>query len=217
MAGENRALMLKPVSLPVWPLQIKNRLPWHWIRTSEVDEPVSNGPTCATEEEVTVVGQTCVCVCVCVFLLYVFYKTQMLHKKQLEWQMRSTAYLWRKKDHITIMFYVLTFLPNAQEKKVWACSYVTSVPQNLEPKYCSIFREELSDFDEIWYDSVIIPKKNSTFSAHSPNCGKQLVATSCLLPVGLSSWNNSAPTRRIFIKCYIWVFFENILGKHKYP
>ena len=32
------------------------------------DEPVSNGLTCATEEEVTVLGQTCVCVCVCLCL-----------------------------------------------------------------------------------------------------------------------------------------------------
>jgi hypothetical protein len=56
------------------------------------DEPLSNGLTCATEKEVTALGQTCVrvCVCVfvcmyvCVFLLYVFYKTQMLHQKQLE-------------------------------------------------------------------------------------------------------------------------------------
>jgi hypothetical protein len=27
-----------------------------------------------------------------------------------------------------------------------------------------------------------------------------------------SLWNNSAPTERLFIKFYIWLFFENVLG-----
>ena len=30
-----------------------------------------------------------------------------------------------------------------------------------------------------------------------------------------SAWNNSAPTRRIFMKIYIWVFFENLSRKFK--
>jgi hypothetical protein len=25
-----------------------------------------------------------------------------------------------------------------------------------------------------------------------------------------SAWNNSTPTRRIFMKFYIWVFFDNL-------
>jgi hypothetical protein len=34
--------------------------------------------------------------------------------------------------------------------------------------------------------------------------------------VRLSAWNNSAPTRRIFMKFYIWGFFENMLRKYKF-
>ena len=32
----------------------------------------------------------------------------------------------------------------------------------------------------------------------------------------LSAWNNSALTWRIFLKTYIWVFFENLSGKFKF-
>jgi len=34
--------------------------------------------------------------------------------------------------------------------------------------------------------------------------------------VRLSAWNNSAPTGRIFIKFYIWVFLEKLLRKSKF-
>jgi hypothetical protein len=30
------------------------------------------------------------------------------------------------------------------------------------------------------------------------------------------SWNNSAPTRRILMKIYVWAFFENLLRKFKF-
>ena len=43
--------------------------------------------------------------------------------------------------------------------------------------------------------------------AHSQNCEKQLLASSC---VGLFAWNNSAPTERIFVKFCTWGFFENL-------
>jgi hypothetical protein len=32
----------------------------------------------------------------------------------------------------------------------------------------------------------------------------------------LSAWKNSAPTGRIFMKFYIWVFFQNLLRKFKF-
>ena len=32
----------------------------------------------------------------------------------------------------------------------------------------------------------------------------------------LSVWNNSAPTRWVFMKFDIWVFFENLFGKFKF-
>jgi hypothetical protein len=34
--------------------------------------------------------------------------------------------------------------------------------------------------------------------------------------VCLSTWNNSAPTGRIFVKFYIWVLFENLSRKYKF-
>jgi len=37
-----------------------------------------------------------------------------------------------------------------------------------------------------------------------------------VISVGLSAWNNSAPTGRIFMKFDIWVFFENLSRKLKF-
>jgi len=36
------------------------------------------------------------------------------------------------------------------------------------------------------------------------------------MSVRLSAWNSSAPTGRIFMKFYIWVFFENLSRKFKF-
>jgi len=36
------------------------------------------------------------------------------------------------------------------------------------------------------------------------------------MSVRLSAWKNSAPTERIFMKFYIWVFLENLLRKSKF-
>jgi hypothetical protein len=36
------------------------------------------------------------------------------------------------------------------------------------------------------------------------------------LSVRSSTWNNSAPTGRIFMKFYIWVYLENLLRKFKF-
>ena len=51
--------------------------------------------------------------------------------------------------------------------------------------------------------------------AHSKNCEEQPLASLFLSvrPSRLSAWNNSAPTRRIFIQFDIWVFFEKTLQK----
>ena len=49
------------------------------------------------------------------------------------------------------------------------------------------------------------------FEGRSQNCEKWLLASSCL-----SVWNNSAPTGRIFMKFYIWVFLENLSRKFKF-
>jgi hypothetical protein len=38
-------------------------------------------------------------------------------------------------------------------------------------------------------------------------------ATVSFMSVRLSAWNNSAPTRRIFMKFYIYGFLENMLRK----
>jgi len=54
--------------------------------------------------------------------------------------------------------------------------------------------------------------------AHSENCGKRQSASSSLyvlLTVYPSIWNSSVPTRRIFMKCYISIFFENLPRKIK--
>jgi hypothetical protein len=61
----------------------------------------------------------------------------------------NCIFLKKKGSHHDYGCMFLLFFPNAREKKVWACSYVTSVLQTLQPKYYSIFGEELSDFDEI--------------------------------------------------------------------
>jgi len=45
---------------------------------------------------------------------------------------------------------------------------------------------------------------------------KSDLALSCL-SVRLSTWNISAPTCQIFVKLYIWVFFQNLLRKFKFP
>jgi hypothetical protein len=50
---------------------------------------------------------------------------------------------------------------------------------------------------------------STRFEARSPNCEKRLRAASCL-SVCLSAWNDSAPTWRIFMIFYIWIFFENM-------
>ena len=48
----------------------------------------------------------------------------------------------------------------------------------------------------------------------SQNCKKRLLASSSL-SVRPSTWNNSAPNGRIFVKFDFWVFFENMLRKFK--
>jgi len=55
----------------------------------------------------------------------------------------------------------------------------------------------------------------SSFYARSQSCEKWLLASSCL-SVRPSAWNNSAPTRRIFMKFNIWVFFENLSRKFQF-
>ena len=52
------------------------------------------------------------------------------------------------------------------------------------------------------------------FCRHLSNREKQLLASS-RLSVRPSAWNTSAPTGRIFIKCYISAFFENLSKKIK--
>jgi hypothetical protein len=55
------------------------------------------------------------------------------------------------------------------------------------------------------------------FWALSQNCEKRLLASSYVCPpVRQFTWNNSAPTRRIFMKIHIWVFFENLSRKFKF-
>jgi hypothetical protein len=53
------------------------------------------------------------------------------------------------------------------------------------------------------------------FKTRSQNCGKRLLASSCL-SVCPPAWNNSAPTGRIFVKFDIWEFFENLSRKFKF-
>jgi hypothetical protein len=53
------------------------------------------------------------------------------------------------------------------------------------------------------------------FRRFSQNCGKRLLASSCL-SVRPSAWNNSAPTGRIFMKFNIRGFFENLSRKLKF-
>jgi hypothetical protein len=47
------------------------------------------------------------------------------------------------------------------------------------------------------------------FYAHSQNCEKRLLSSSCL-SVCLSARNNSVPNGQIFMKFDIWLFFENL-------
>jgi hypothetical protein len=42
------------------------------------------------------------------------------------------------------------------------------------------------------------------------------VTISLAMSVGLSAWNNSVPTRQIFMKTNNCVFFENLLKKLKF-
>jgi hypothetical protein len=53
------------------------------------------------------------------------------------------------------------------------------------------------------------------FQARSQNCGKRLLASTCLF-FRPSAWNSSAYTGRIFRKFYIWVFFEDVFRKFKF-
>ena len=48
--------------------------------------------------------------------------------------------------------------------------------------------------------------------ARSHCCENRLLGSLCLC-VCQSTWNNSAPTDRIFIKFHIWLFFENLSRK----
>jgi hypothetical protein len=50
----------------------------------------------------------------------------------------------------------------------------------------------------------------------SIRCGKKCRVLAVHLSVCLSRWNNSAPTWRIFMKFYIWGFFENPQRKLKF-
>jgi len=51
--------------------------------------------------------------------------------------------------------------------------------------------------------------------AHSQNCDKQLLASSCL-PVHVPEWNNSVPTLQIFMKFDNYIFFDNLLRKYTF-
>ena len=42
------------------------------------------------------------------------------------------------------------------------------------------------------------------------------LASSCLSVLCLSAWNSSAPTGRIFMKFFIWMFFENPSRKFEF-
>ena len=44
----------------------------------------------------------------------------------------------------------------------------------------------------------------------------KIAKSDCYLHVRPSAWNNSAPTGRIFMKFYIWVFFENLSRNFKF-
>ena len=58
--------------------------------------------------------------------------------------------------------------------------------------------------------------RRSNFYARSQNCEKWLLALSCL-SVRLSARNISAPTGRLFMKFCIWVIFQNLSRKFKFP
>ena len=59
------------------------------------------------------------------------------------------------------------------------------------------------------YDMIVLLSPKLQHFGAFAKLRSQLLATSCLLPVGLSSCNNSAPTGQIFMEFYIWEFFEN--------
>ena len=67
-----------------------------------------------------------------------------------------------------------------------------------------------SDCTAIVIGFVILWPQYLIYWALSLKCEKWPLASSCLT-VRLSSWNNSDPTGRIFMKFYVWVFFENLL------
>ena len=56
--------------------------------------------------------------------------------------------------------------------------------------------------------------KARVFSNVSQNRSKRPLSSLCL-SLRPSAWNNSAPTERIFMKFYIWGFFENTSRKLK--
>jgi hypothetical protein len=74
------------------------------------------------------------------------------------------------------------------------------------------------------YVSCLRPDLPSRLSLHIFRCvrkisKKWLLVSSCL-SVRLSAWSNSAPIGRIFMKFFIWSFFENPLRQfkfHRYP
>jgi len=51
--------------------------------------------------------------------------------------------------------------------------------------------------------------------AHSQNCDKQLLASTCLSG-HVSQWNNLAPTWQIFMKFDNYIFFYNLLRKYTF-
>jgi hypothetical protein len=60
--------------------------------------------------------------------------------------------------------------------------------------------------------SLSLARIRFCFCAFSQNCGKRLLSSS-LLSVCLSTSNNSAPTRRIFMKFSIWGLFRKSVDK----
>jgi len=59
--------------------------------------------------------------------------------------------------------------------------------------------------------------KTETFEAFSQNCEKRPLNSSCLfVRLFYPHENNSAQNRRIFVKFYIWVFFEIRSTKFKF-
>ena len=69
-----------------------------------------------------------------------------------------------------------------------------------------------------WYILCMIVTLRSTYTTGMTHLNTKLrkAIISFVMSVNLSAWNNSAPTGRIFMKLYIWVFFENLSRKLKY-